>query len=442
MEFKKLYELASVDISNVDKKTKEGESKVRLCNFVDVYHNWALKDAMVDKLMTATANNNQITRFKLHSGQVAITKDSETKDDIGVSMLVNISADNVVLGYHCALITPDETLLSASYLNFVLHSSYASKYFENNASGSGQRYTLTNDIIGNFPVPIVSLSEQGKIASIFDRIDEKIGINNAIISELEAMAKDIYDYWFVQFDFPDENGKPYKSSGGKMVWNEELKREVPEGWKEIEINKMFESKRGISYNTEAITGEGIPMINLASFNVNSTYKKEGLKSYSGKYSDEDIIRPYDLLMCNTQQTDLDPTKDIIGKTILVPDIFGGSDIVASHHVTRLLCTKSEYKSYIDASSKTAWFHKAMTANCSGTSIMGLNSDLAFKYQIILPDANRLSNFNDLYMQIKKKESVLLNENSELTALRDFLLPVLMNGQVKIRKDPGNEKPQS
>ena len=177
---------------------------------------------------------------------------------------------------------------------------------------------------------IPDIDEQLSIASFLDKTNKKIETNNAIISELESMAKDIYDYWFVQFDFPDENGKPYKSSGGKMVWNEELKREIPEGWKVIEINKMFESKRGISYNTETITGEGIPMINLASFNVNSTYKKEGLKSYSGKYSDEDIIRPYDLLMCNTQQTDLDPTKDIIGKTILVPDIFGGSDIVASH----------------------------------------------------------------------------------------------------------------
>ena len=285
------------------------------------------------------------------------------------------------------------------------------------------------DRIMNYPISKVNSIDV--ISKWNMDVKSKIETNNAIISELESMAKDIYDYWFVQFDFPDENGNPYKSSGGKMVWNEELKREIPEGWKVIEINKMFESKRGISYNTETITGEGIPMINLASFNVNSTYKKEGLKSYSGKYSDEDIIRPYDLLMCNTQQTDLDPTKDIIGKTILVPDIFGGSDIVASHHVTRLLCNKPEYKSYIDAASKTTWFHKAMTANCSGTSIMGLNSDLAFKYQIVAPDANCLCNFHELYMQIKKEESVLLNENSELTSLRDFLLPLLMNGQVKI-----------
>ena len=285
------------------------------------------------------------------------------------------------------------------------------------------------DRIMNYPISKVNSIDV--ISKWNMDVKSKIETNNAIISELESMAKDIYDYWFVQFDFPDENGNPYKSSGGKMVWNEELKREIPEGWKVIEINKMFESKRGISYNTETITGEGIPMINLASFNVNSTYKKEGLKSYSGKYSDEDIRRPYDLLMCNTQQTDLDPTKDIIGKTILVPDIFGGSDIVASHHVTRLLCNKPEYKSYIDAASKTTWFHKAMTANCSGTSIMGLNSDLAFKYQIVAPDANCLCNFHELYMQIKKEESVLLNENSELTSLRDFLLPLLMNGQVKI-----------
>lgn len=375
-------------------------------------------------------------RTKLEHEDVVIA----TVGTIGKTAVLD-NPSNYVFQRSVGIIKTNKKILNPYYLKYQIDAPYFQKRLQLLSKGGVQKCIFINDL-KKLEVNIPPIKEQEEIVLILKNIDSKIENNNAIISELESMAKDIYDYWFVQFDFPNENGNPYKSSGGKMVWNEELKREIPEGWKVSGINKMFESKRGISYNTETITGEGIPMINLASFNVNSTYKKEGLKSYSGKYSDEDIIRPYDLLMCNTQQTDLDPQKDIIGKTILVPDIFGGSDIVASHHVTRLLCTKPEYKSYIDSSSKTSWFHKAMAANCSGTSIMGLNSDLAFKFQIILPDANCLSKFHDLYMQIKKKESVILNENSELTALRDFLLPALMNGQVKIRKDAGNDKYQS
>ena len=225
-----LKDLAKVDISNVDKKVKDGEKEVVLCNFVDVYRNWAITKEMRPSLMCATANQAQIERFSIHAGQVAITKDSETRDDIGVATYIADEIDDGVLGYHCALITPDESILLGKYLNIILHSPYAQKYFEANASGSGQRYTLTNEIIERFPVPLVDISIQSDFGNLCSNIDAKIANNTSICSDLEAMAKLLYDYWFIQFDFPDENGKPYKSSGGKMVWNEKLKREIPEGW--------------------------------------------------------------------------------------------------------------------------------------------------------------------------------------------------------------------
>ena len=231
----KLGKIAHIDISNVDKKMKENDLDVVLCNFVDVYHNWAITSSLVPQLMKSTANDNQIKRFSLHKGQVAITKDSETRNDIAISAYIADELPNVVLGYHCVLITPDEKVLSGKFLNVIMHSPYAQKYFEANASGSGQRYTLTYDVIVNFPVPIPDLENQKRIGNFFSAIDMKIHNNININAELEVMAKTIYDYWFLQFDFPDKNGKPYKSSGGKMVWNEELKREIPEGW---EIKKI------------------------------------------------------------------------------------------------------------------------------------------------------------------------------------------------------------
>lgn len=186
-------------------------------------------------------------------------------------------------------------------------------------------------------------------------IDKKIENNNAICVDLEGMAKLLYDYWFVQFDFPDENGKPYKSSGGKMVWNEKLKREIPEGWEVIRLGDYITANRGISYNSTTLEENGVPMINLASFNVDSTYKASGLKTYSGAYGEDQVLRPYDLVMCNTQQTAIDPAKDIIGKALLVPDIFDG-DIVSSHHVTTIHVADDAFKYYLHVFEATSNEH--------------------------------------------------------------------------------------
>ena len=108
----RLGDVAKVEISGIDKKTKQGEKSVKLCNFVDVYYNWAITKNMYDGLMIASASDNDIELFSLRKGQVAITKDSETRDDIGVAAYIADDFDDVVLGYHCALITPKNDSIS------------------------------------------------------------------------------------------------------------------------------------------------------------------------------------------------------------------------------------------------------------------------------------------------------------------------------------------
>lgn len=125
-EWKKfrLEDIANILISNVDKKSKENEQDVRLCNFVDVYHNWAITKDLEPSMMEATANDNQINKFSIKKGQVAFTKDSETRDDIGIPTYIADDFQNVLLGYHCALVAPDSDKLNGKYLNAFLHSNY------------------------------------------------------------------------------------------------------------------------------------------------------------------------------------------------------------------------------------------------------------------------------------------------------------------------------
>ena len=235
----RLKDIATVEISSVDKKAKESEMTVRLCNFTDVYYNWAITKGKHDSFMTATANQKEISRFLLKKGQVALTKDSETRFDIGIATYIANDFEDVVLGYHCALITPDEKKVLGCYLNAFLHSEMSRKYFANSASGSGQRYTLSVQTIEDMPILLPPIEEQKRIGELFTNIDRKIEINRAINHNLEAMAKQLYDYWFVQFDFPNEKGKPYKSSGGGMVWNEKLHREIPHDWDVVNLSEYL-----------------------------------------------------------------------------------------------------------------------------------------------------------------------------------------------------------
>ena len=216
-----------------------------------------------------------------------------------------------------------------------------------------------------------------------------------------------------------------------MVWNEELKREIPEGWEVDRLGKHITSSRGISYNSATLEGDGVPMINLASFGVDSNYKPAGIKTYNGQYDADKILRPFDLIMCNTQQTAVDPTKDIIGKAMLVPDIFDG-DVVSSHHITTIAPDVDELKYYIYSTCKTTWFHKYIVGFASGTNILGLDFKGFEDYLMPLPPMRLLQKFAKTIKNIESEKSLIITENIELTSLRDFLLPMLMNGQVKVK----------
>ena len=216
-----------------------------------------------------------------------------------------------------------------------------------------------------------------------------------------------------------------------MVWNEHLKREVPDGWDVCRVGDHISANRGVSYSTKnIIEGKGCPMINLNSFNVDSSYKVTGLKFYDGDIPQNKILSPFDLVMCNTQQTDLDPKKDIIGKSFLVPDIFQSS-ITSSHHVTTIHVDNENLKIFLNTFFGTREFHSYISGYASGTSIRGLDFFGVENCFIAKPEETLLSKFANLALACEKEKSIIIKEQAMLKPLRDSLLPLLMNGQVVV-----------
>lgn len=335
------------------------------------------------------------------------------------------------LGQRLVLLKVNKEKCFPKYLLYMMQSKYVQEQIG--------IINKTGSIVSNLNIPDLKalkipyrpIESQQKIAAVLSTLDDKIALNRRMNAKLEQMAKRLYDHWFVQFDFSNADGKPYKASGGKMVWNETLKREIPEGWEVKKLGELFTTNRGVSYSTKTITGNaGIPMINLASFSPDGSYKVDGIKLYTGEYTQEKVLKPFDLVMCNTQQTAIDFSKDIIGKTLLVPDIFEG-DITSSHHVNTLKVHDEKLKFYLYRLFNTDYFHAYISHFASGTNIMGLDFAGVENYTAVIPGDAILSQFADFTLNIEKKKSEIIRENTKLIALRDHLLPLLMNGQVNI-----------
>jgi type I restriction enzyme S subunit len=297
-------------------------------------------------------------------------------------------------------------------------------------SGSGDS-TIPNfpalEVIKNIEFELPDLFIQKKIGSILSDLDAKIELNNRINSELEAMAKTLYDYWFVQFDFPDANGKPYKSTGGKMVWNKELKREIPEGWEVDELKNWIEIERGISYKSGDIQDKGTPMINLNSFYLDGSYKSKGIKYFNNTFSNNKITNANDLVIAIT---DVTRNADIIGKAFIVPDIFD-SNILISCDVAKIIPNEKLDKYYLMMLFNSDYYHEYIKGFATGTIVLHLNLNGMGWFNTALPPKSILNQFSNLIKSMESKKCVTIKENQELASLRDWLLPMLMNGQVSV-----------
>lgn len=264
------------------------------------------------------------------------------------------------------------------------------------------------------------------------KLNNRIVLNKKMNQKPEAMAKRLYDYWFVQFDFPEKNDSPYRTTGVSIIYNPTIKREIPAGWEVARLGNLFKTNRGVSYSTPTLgaEGDGVPMINLASFSPNESYNEKGIKYYKGDYTDEKVLKPFDFVMCNTQQTAIDPQKDIIGRSMLVPDIFDG-DIVSSHHVNTIKLEKENLKFYLNRLFNTKFYHAYISKFANGTNIMGLIFSGVEDYMCEIPSDDLLEKFAKISLDIEKKKTKIIKENQKLTILRDKLLPLLMNGQVVV-----------
>jgi type I restriction enzyme S subunit len=286
--------------------------------------------------------------------------------------------------------------------------------------------SMTFDSYYNLDILLPELEIQQKIATVLFGIDSKIELNNQINSELEAMSKTLYDYWFVQFDFPDENEKPYKTSGGKMVWNQELKREIPDGWHVKTFGDYCSSTGGFAFKSSWWTNNGVSVAKIKDIQENYTLDTSDLSKVD--LSDKNIDSKFrakagDVLIAMTGAT--------IGKYAIVP--LTEYPIYVNQRVGYFnLGDKPTSKlPFLINSLNQSYFRQSIFTLANGAAQPNISNEQINKIPLLLPESSYLNKFNQaLKAQYDKILSNQL-ENQKLTELRDWLLPMLMNGQVKV-----------
>ena len=294
------------------------------------------------------------------------------------------------------------------------------KRLKEKSQGSQTKF-LTLPILQNIHFSSILINEQKSIAAILSPLDKKIALNKQINAHLEEMAKTLYDYWFVQFDFPDANGKPYKSSGGEMVFDETLKREIPKGWEVKSLWKVANFKNGINYSIDDVGGTNSYIVNVRDVSNSSIF-----------------IHEYDLDMISLANEKLQAYQ-IKENTILVTRS-------GNPGATRLLVNTNKLVVYcgfiISVEPKENnllnllfWFLKNQEGRISdisaGTVLKNVSQDILKRGYIVIPDETILGKFNDFNRNIFSEICSIVKQNHQLTQLRDFLLPMLMNGQVSV-----------
>lgn len=300
------------------------------------------------------------------------------------------------LGRRMGLLRPKKDKVIPQYLLFAYLSPEFQKVIRKNTIKGATVDRIALNELGNFPIYIPDLKTQQSIATVLSALDKKIALNKQINTRLEEMAKTLYDYWFVQFDFPDANGKPYKSSGGDMVFDETLKREIPKGWEVVTLKDFLTIKNG----------------------------KDHKPLSDGKYTvygSGGAIRCVDDYLFEGESV-LIPRKGTLNNVMYIDEAFWTVDTMFYTEMKQDFFAK-----YVFYSIKDIDFTKFNL----GTGVPSMTSSILYSLKIIKPSNCSLKHFEDVLKPIFLKIANNEKQNHHLTQLRDFLLPMLMNGQVSV-----------
>lgn len=408
-KFSDLYEMSS----GISSKPEQAGHGTPFVSFKTVFNNHFLPDQLSD-LMNTSEEEQRI--FSVKVGDIFLTRTSETLDELGMSAVANKDYPQATFSGFLKRLRPIKSGLSYhKYMAFYLRSEQFRKIMNNNAIMT-LRASLNEQIFSYLNLLLLPFEEQKLVGDLLFSIYQKIELNNRINTELEKMAKAIYDYWFVQFDFPNANGKPYTSSGGKMVYNEVLRREIPKGWEVQSLYNVADFINGLAcqkYRPENDADDFLPVIKIREMG-------EGISANTEKarvnIPDKNKIDDGDVLFSWSATLDV--------------KIWTGGKGALNQHIFKVI-SKEYPRSFYYFEILNYLHHFKMMAELRKTTMGHITIDHLKTSFISVPPKFLIERLDQKLEPIFLKIVTNQKQNQELSQLRDWLLPMMMNGQVKI-----------
>lgn len=429
-KFSDLYSMSS----GISSKPEQAGHGSPFASFSTVFNHYFLPENLAD-LMNSSAKEQET--YSIKKGDIFLTRTSETLDELGMSCVATKDYPKATYSGFVKRLRPlQKDITYEKYMGFYLRSKFFRKVMTNNAIMT-LRASLNEEIFSYLNLYLPDYNTQKSIGDFLFLLNAKIDLNKRINTQLEAMAKTLYDYWFVQFDFPNEEGKPYKSSGGKMIWSEELRREIPEGWEVTQMSEWINIDKSGDWGKVAMEGnftKKVTCIRGADINgLNGLGELKPPVRYILEKNTFKVLESHDLIV---EISGGSPTQST-GRLAFI------TDATIKRFENPLIC--SNFCKPISIKNKKllynfVYYWNSLYENGIFFGYEGKTSgikNLLFdsfvnSYFTVVPDEKTVNKFYDFMENLHEKKQVALTENQKLSELRDWLLPMLMNGQVKVQ----------
>ena len=412
--FSDLYDMTS-GISSTKEQAGHGAPFV---SFSTVFNNYFLPDELTD--LMDTSEREQET-YSIKKGDILITRTSETVDELAMSCVALKDYPKATYSGFVKRLRPKTTGIAYDkYMGFFLRSKYFRKVINSNTIMT-LRASFNEDIFSFLTLYLPDYEEQVKIGDMLYNLEKKIQINRKINDNLEHQLEDIYSYWFTQFDFPDITGQPYKAAGRAMLWNEKLKREIPSGWDVKSLGELCSFRNGINYDKSVAGNKTYRIINVRNISSSSIVLDE-------KDLDE-ICLPQKQgdKYCVANDSIIVARSGIPGATRILHKpsdntIFCGFIICCTPVDKALQYYLTFYLKQLEGSSAT---------QTGGSILQNVSQDTLSSLLVPVPPLPLITKFNEVALQTIELIHANTNEINELRNLRNWLLPMLMNGQATV-----------
>ncbi len=412
-KFSDLYTISSGISTNPD----QAGHGYPFVSFSTVFNNYFMPENLLELMQTSESERKT---FSVKKGDIFLTRTSETLDELCMSCVSTKDIKNATFSGFLKRLRPNQTDKTYHiFMGFYLRSEYFRKMINNNAVMT-LRASFNEKIYSYLKLLLPDYKSQKKIGDFLYLIQQKIEINNKLNSQLEAIANLIYDYWFVQFDFPDKNGIPYKSSGREMIFNEDLKIEIPHTWSVRNISEKMKIISGYPFKSDSYLDSGtykIVTIKNVQDNRLELNNTDFVDSIPDDIDSSCILKAHDILISLTGN---------VGRICLVDE----QSLLLNQRVGKFQ-TDPVLKNYFYLTYRRPEFRSWLERISSGTSQKNLSPIDAVNRLHPFPDSSTLIEFEKLVGPMIKKILLNLEESRRLETLRNWLLPMLMNGQVTV-----------